>query len=277
MSRVSDIQSIDATQRAVAPEDLRITLWSDLEDEASAGWDQFCQRLTRTVRCSIVSNSATLRCVFAWPSAVPPRRRRPRLQESFSGILPLFRVKSLLFGRMLISTPQAAYGGILARSPAVTAAIFDRARSLAQEADVRFLELRSFRVAQTEPSLVTRDLYVTFRQELFADPERNMAVIPRKTRAEIREGIRHGLEFAVDRIMGQMTSFLRVLAQRSRTRHPCVFEATLVEWPARIRTELQDLFGALERHSRRGPCGPCSIVTRSFPTTADHRETTACL
>src|SRR5690242_14173803 len=32
------------------------------------------------------------------------------------GVLPLFLVRSRIFGRLLVSTPQAAYGGILADS-----------------------------------------------------------------------------------------------------------------------------------------------------------------
>src|SRR5438093_1196582 len=36
-----------------------------------------------------------------------------------TGVLPLFLVRSVIFGRMLISTPQAAYGGTLADSETV--------------------------------------------------------------------------------------------------------------------------------------------------------------
>ena len=46
----------------------------------------------------------------------------------------------------------------------------------------------------------TKDLYVTFRQELFEDPEKNFLLIPRKTRAECRAGIKNGLEFRVNAI-----------------------------------------------------------------------------
>ena len=116
------------------------------------------------------------------------------------GVLPLFLVRSRLFGRMLVSTPQAAYGGILATSDSVTHAILDRARDLAHESKVQFLELRNFHQPILDDSLQKKDLYVTFRQELDADPEKNMLAIPRKTRAEVREGIKHGLEFRVNEI-----------------------------------------------------------------------------
>jgi FemAB-related protein (PEP-CTERM system-associated) len=116
------------------------------------------------------------------------------------GILPLFLVRSWIFGRMLISTPQAAYGGALADSEAAYDGLLARARVIADRNRVRFVELRNFRNELASETLLTKDLYVTFRQELSPDPQRNMAAIPRKTRAEIREGIRNGLEFRADEI-----------------------------------------------------------------------------
>jgi FemAB-related protein (PEP-CTERM system-associated) len=101
---------------------------------------------------------------------------------------------------MLVSTPQAAYGGILASSECVSKAILQRARELAKELRVEFLELRSFQNEVADERLLRKDLYVTFRQQLFEDPEANLLAIPRKTRAEIREGIKNGLEFRVDEI-----------------------------------------------------------------------------
>ncbi len=117
-----------------------------------------------------------------------------------AGVLPLFLVRSRLFGRMLTSTPQAAYGGILADSESVSTALLNGASEIAKRLNVEFLELRNFRQPVPDDSLVKKDLYVTFRQELQADPEANMLAIPRKTRAEVREGIKHGLEFKVNEI-----------------------------------------------------------------------------
>src|SRR6185295_19263241 len=62
--------------------------------------------------------------------------------EAVVGVLPLFLVRSLIFGRMLISTPQAAYGGILASSPEAEDALLEQAKDLANENNVNFLELR---------------------------------------------------------------------------------------------------------------------------------------
>src|SRR5262249_16836888 len=117
-----------------------------------------------------------------------------------NGVLPLFLVRSCIFGRLLVSTPLAAYGGILAESEEVSRALFQRAHDLAKKLKVRFVELRHFRNSFPRDSLLRKDLYVTFRTELKEDPQLNMLAIPRKTRAEIREGIRNDLEFRVDGI-----------------------------------------------------------------------------
>jgi len=116
------------------------------------------------------------------------------------GVLPLFLVRSRLFGHLLVSTPQAAYGGILAGSEAISQAILERATEIAKARKVQFLELRNFRNALPGDSLAQKDIYVTFRTELKEDVEANMLAIPRKTRAEVREGIRNELEFRVDEI-----------------------------------------------------------------------------
>jgi FemAB-related protein (PEP-CTERM system-associated) len=116
------------------------------------------------------------------------------------GILPLFLVRSRIFGSMLVSIPQAAYGGILADDQPTSDILLSKAQEIAQQEKVQFLEIRNFRESIENPNLLTKDLYVTFRQELFSDPEKNLLSIPRKTRAECREGIKNGLEFNVNAI-----------------------------------------------------------------------------
>jgi FemAB-related protein (PEP-CTERM system-associated) len=71
---------------------------------------------------------------------------------------------------------------------------------MAKELNVQFLELRHFKNTVPGNSMLRKNIYVTFRAELQEHPEGNMLAIPRKTRAEIREGIRNELEFRVDAI-----------------------------------------------------------------------------
>jgi FemAB-related protein (PEP-CTERM system-associated) len=117
------------------------------------------------------------------------------------GVLPLFLVRSRLFGRMLVSTPQAAYGGILASSEAITNQVLIRAQQLARELNVEIPGITWFSQFDSERHAVCRRTFTLhFVRNSIAEPETNMLAIPRKTRAEVREGIKHGLEFNADAI-----------------------------------------------------------------------------
>ncbi len=143
------------------------------------------------------------------------------------GVLPMFLVRSRIFGRMLVSTPHAAYGGCLADSPETMWSLVDYAWNVAKELHVEFLELRNFRNVVDDFSLSNKDLYVTFRTELKTDPTENLLAIPRKTRAEVREGIRNGLEFKVDEI--DAAQFFHVYSQSVRHLGTPVFPKRLFE------------------------------------------------
>ncbi len=65
-----------------------------------------------------------------------------RQNETTRGLLPLAYVRSLLFGRFLVSLPYLNTGGVLTHDPAVGTLLIDRAVQLADELKVRYLELR---------------------------------------------------------------------------------------------------------------------------------------
>jgi serine/alanine adding enzyme len=61
---------------------------------------------------------------------------------AIQGILPLFRIKSRLFGTSLVSVPFFSYGGFLADTPAARDALLARAAALAGELRAHHVELR---------------------------------------------------------------------------------------------------------------------------------------
>ncbi len=61
---------------------------------------------------------------------------------SLAGVLPLVAQRSLIFGNRLTSLPYFNHGGALADAPAIHAALFDQARTLARETGARHLEVR---------------------------------------------------------------------------------------------------------------------------------------
>jgi len=66
-----------------------------------------------------------------------------KVQRSFAGVLPLFKIKSLLFGSSMVSLPFAPYGGILADNEDVEEALFQRAAGLTKEKDLHYMEIRN--------------------------------------------------------------------------------------------------------------------------------------
>ncbi|MBE0436023.1 MAG: FemAB family PEP-CTERM system-associated protein [Methylomicrobium sp.] len=113
-----------------------------------------------------------------------------------TGILPLARIKSPLFGHALCSLSFCVYGGIVAEDEESYAMLDQEACRLAAELKVDYLEMRN-RV-QKSPERPYKELYVTFRKTLDPDPEKNMLAIPRKQRAMIRKGINAGLVSVID-------------------------------------------------------------------------------
>ncbi len=115
---------------------------------------------------------------------------------SVCGVLPLFHLRSLLFGNSLISVPFCVYGGVVAADSETVRQLTGEAMHLARELKVDCLELRN--LEPQNPGWPTKDLYVTFRREIAADDDANLAAIPRKQRAMVRRGIKAGLQSRVD-------------------------------------------------------------------------------
>ncbi len=97
-----------------------------------------------------------------------------------AGVLPLFEMKSLLFGHSLVSLPFAIGGGAVADDEAAARALIDEAKSLAEQRRADYLELRSERALA--PELATKDLYVTFRADLGEGEEALLRRMERKRR-----------------------------------------------------------------------------------------------
>ena len=123
------------------------------------------------------------------------------------GVLPLFLVRSYLFGRSLITIPMGVYGGPLAINEAAEGALLSKAEDLLQRTHARYLEVRGNPYRQSElnfPQLrggnqyARKDLYVTFIGEIGPTSEANLARIPRKQRRMIRQGQKYGLNATFD-------------------------------------------------------------------------------
>jgi FemAB-related protein (PEP-CTERM system-associated) len=112
------------------------------------------------------------------------------------GLLPLAHVRSLLFGRFLVSLPYLNYGGPVAEGGAAAAALIDRAVALTDELGVRYLELRNERAVE-HPALGHR--HTTKKHMRLPLPGATGDLwmqLPAKVRNQVRKAEKGGLAVA---------------------------------------------------------------------------------
>jgi FemAB-related protein (PEP-CTERM system-associated) len=164
---------------------------SVLDDSGKAAWDRFVFESPDASFFHLSAWQGLVQEVFGHRTYFLQARRGRDIVR----ILPLARVKSLLFGDSLISLPFCVYGGPVGEPEAVSAleAAADR---LGQDLGVQHLEMRNMR--ERHADWPRQNLYLTFRKVILPDVEQNMLAIPRKQRAMVRKGIARGLRSVLD-------------------------------------------------------------------------------
>ncbi|MEX1023545.1 MAG: FemAB family XrtA/PEP-CTERM system-associated protein [Planctomycetota bacterium] len=115
------------------------------------------------------------------------------------GVLPLMECRTLRGRRNLISMPYAVYGGAVANDPGVERALVESAKLRAEELAAGQLELR-WMAEPRDYGMTPTSLYATFLRDLPDSPEKVLAQMPKKSRAEARKAReRHGLELVEGR------------------------------------------------------------------------------
>lgn len=110
------------------------------------------------------------------------------------GTLPLALVNSVFFGRFLVSLPYINSAGANAESDEVAEQLIDRAVALADEHDVRYLELRHEREIEHPALTQKNDTKVLMRLALPATAEQLLASFKSKLRSQIKSGEKHNFE-----------------------------------------------------------------------------------
>jgi FemAB-related protein (PEP-CTERM system-associated) len=136
-----------------------------------------------------------------------------RRNDSIAGVLPLFEMKSLLFGHALVSLPFAIGGGLVADDPAAAGALLEEAEGLAERLGVDYLELRSEKPAAG--NLLTKDLYVTFRSDLTVGEDAWLQRMERKRRQMMNYVARAGFSWRVAGIE-ELPLFYRLFSESMR-------------------------------------------------------------
>jgi FemAB-related protein (PEP-CTERM system-associated) len=113
--------------------------------------------------------------------------------ERIVGSLPLLFVRGPLFGRFLVSLPYVNTAGVRSDSPDVARRLVDRAVKLADELDVRYLELRHETPLDYPALTHQRTDKVHMRLALPSDADKLWSSLKAKVRNQVRKGESAGL------------------------------------------------------------------------------------
>jgi FemAB-related protein (PEP-CTERM system-associated) len=172
-----------------------------LDGSSEAAWDRFVEATPAGTFFHRAGWAKVIETAFGHTTHYSFTER----DGAITGVLPLGRVKTLLFGDTLISSPFCVYGGPLAADAESAAALVAHAESLLTRTGASALEFRQLGSLGdvAEPGWTERpDLYVTFRKRFEGDHDRNMKAIPRKQRAMVRKAIQNGLSSVANRDVG---------------------------------------------------------------------------
>jgi FemAB-related protein (PEP-CTERM system-associated) len=118
--------------------------------------------------------------------------------EQICGILPLFQIKSWLFGNRLTSTPFCVAGAPVSDSEEVRDLLDSKAIQLMHELGADYVEYRDTNRA-AKGWTTQAELYATFCCEMEVEADRQLKQIPRKQRAVLRKAMTvEGMTWALD-------------------------------------------------------------------------------
>ena len=150
-----------------------------LQKENEKGWDEYVYK----------SDSSTFYHQISWKNVIErtyghkPIYLIAKENGEIKGILPLFLMKSIFFGKKLVSVPFGPYGGVCADNKTVEDLLIDKAIKLTKEYRADYLELRN--ITKQDSNLIEKSLQVTSILDLDSDYE----VIWEKIKRDKKRGI----------------------------------------------------------------------------------------
>jgi FemAB-related protein (PEP-CTERM system-associated) len=114
--------------------------------------------------------------------------------KKISGVLPLFHLKSFLFGNLLVSIPFFDMGGVLANGPEEEDALVAEAVRIGKDLNAKVLELRYHRKVSSFSPSPAKTQKARMLLGLPSSAELLMKGFKSKLRSQINKAIRDGLE-----------------------------------------------------------------------------------
>lgn len=155
-------------------------------DSAALEWDSFVAGTDGAAAYHLYGWRRLITDVFRKESHYLVARDDGRIR----GVLPLVRLKSLLFGDFLVSVPYLAYGGVVAETPAVRRKLLLAAFDLSARLGVSHMELRHINAETAD--LPARTDKITMMLDLPDSPENLWKQLGGKLRAQIKRPQKEG-------------------------------------------------------------------------------------
>jgi serine/alanine adding enzyme len=179
-----------------------------LTPDLKAAWERFIE----------ASPQATFAHLLGWRNVVTrtydhtPFYLVAREAGQVAGLLPLFLIKSGLFGRFLVTAPYLSHGGLVAASDEAARALIQEAKAIAGRERARYVEIRSCQ--RVDHGLALKDSYCTFLLPLDPDAHILWVGFEGRGRKAINRALKAGL--TVDRGHDLLEVFDAVLSRHMR-------------------------------------------------------------
>lgn len=130
--------------------------------------------------------------------------------EKICAVLPLFFMKSIFFGKKLISLPFSPYGGAIGDNSIFEKMLIDRAIKITENTGAEYMELRNN--VPKNLKLVSNSLYVTLILKLNNSPE----VVWDGLNNKVRNAIRNSLKLPLEISNGCIDDFYKLYSKNMR-------------------------------------------------------------
>ncbi len=163
----------------------------ELTPEYEVAWDEY-----------VISKRASLYHLSVWRNIIKNSFGHKNIylfclneNNKVCGVLPLVRIKSVLFGDYILSVPYFNYGGVVADSIEITKALLDKAEVIKKDLGSAHIEYRNINEISTD--MANRQDKVTMLLNLPNEPDELWKAIGSKRRAQVKRPIREGAEFKI--------------------------------------------------------------------------------
>lgn len=174
-----------------------------------ASWDAFVRQQPDWTHFHLIGWRTVMQRVFGHEC---PYLVASNADGSIAGVLPLVRVKSVLFGHYLVSMPFLNYGGPLG-TPAARRALLAAAEEMAIRDRVKLLQIRS-REAEPTDLVLSHEKLTVLIDIPAGGPDALWKALPHKMRTKVRKPQKEGVtvQWGAD----QLEPFHRVLSHNMR-------------------------------------------------------------